>query len=47
MIAGFEDVSHNVTIHDARISPGPFHETGFTLIKLDQVLLINIFILDI
>ena len=37
MMAGFEDVSHNVTIHDARISPGTFHETGFTLIKLDKV----------
>lgn len=35
-MAGFEDVSHNVTIHDARQSPGTFHETGFTLIKLDQ-----------
>ena len=38
MIAGFENDPHNVTIHDARNSPGTFHETGFTLIKLDQVL---------
>ena len=38
MIAGFENDRHNVTIHDARNSPGTFHETGFTLIKLDQVL---------
>ena len=37
MMAGFEDVRHNVTIHDARNSPGTFQETGFTLIKLDQV----------
>ena len=29
---------HNVTILDARThTPGTFHQTGFTLIKLDQV----------
>ena len=37
MIAGFEDVRHNVTIHDARNIPDNFHEAGFTLIKLDEV----------
>ena len=38
MIAGFENDRHNVTIHDARNSTDTFHQTGFTLIKLDQVL---------
>ena len=37
MIAGFEIDRHNVTIHDARKTPGTFHQTGFTLIKLGQV----------